>query len=99
MLLVKHSHKGKFSVDKQTDRNTLIEIVKNNKLLGDYSDYLNKAKQFKVPVYAVYGNHEDVGVIKRLKTNNPISNLNLLDEDNIYTPFMKKTKENKDAPF
>ena len=28
LLLVKHSHKGKFSVDKQTDRNTLIEIVK-----------------------------------------------------------------------
>jgi len=89
LLLVKHSHKGKFSIDKQTDRNTLVEIVKNNKLLGDYSDYLNKTKQFKVPVYAVYGNHEDVGVIKRLKTDNPISNLNLLDEDNIYTIYEK----------
>lgn len=85
MLLVKHSHKGKFSVNKKTDRDILIEIVKDNKLLGTFTDYLDKQKQFKVPIYAVYGNHEDVGVIRALKQNNSIENLNLLDEDNIYS--------------
>lgn len=90
LLLVKHSHKGKYTVDKQTDRDTLVEIVKNNKLLGDYSYYLNNIKQFRVPVYAEYGNHKDVAVIKALKTNNAISNLNLLDEDNIYSIYEKE---------
>ncbi len=90
LLLAKHSHKGKFSVDKQTSRNDLVEIVKNNKLLGDYPDYLNHRKIFKVPVYAVYGNHEDVGVIRAFKENNSIANLNLLDEDTIYPVYDKE---------
>jgi len=36
-----------------------------------------------VPTYAVYGNHEDVHVIRKVK-NNAIKNLHLLDEDTVF---------------
>lgn len=85
LLLVSHSPYWKdYRVDKQTPRETLIEIVKRHQLLGDFSDYQDSKKKFKVPVYAVYGNHEDVYVIKQFKEGHNIQNLNLLDEDNIY---------------
>ncbi|MBN9286305.1 MAG: hypothetical protein BGO43_01140 [Gammaproteobacteria bacterium 39-13] len=85
LLLITHSpFKHEYSVNKQTNKDELIEIVKKHKLLGDFSSYLNHEKQFSVPVYAVYGNHEDVGVIKKLKSN-PITNLHILDEENIFT--------------
>lgn len=84
-LLVSHSPYWKnYTVDKPTDRETLIEIVKRHKLLGNFSDYEDSNKKFNVPVYAVYGNHEDSYVIKQLKLNNSISHFNLLDEDNVY---------------
>src|SRR5262249_17002713 len=73
-----------YQVNKQTDRAILIEIVKRHQLLGDFSDYQDGKKKFKVPVYAVYGNHEDVYVIKKFKEDRNIQNLNLLDEDNIF---------------
>ncbi len=59
-------------VDKQTNRDKLIEIVREHKLLGDFSDYAKNKKQFDVPVYAVYGNHEDAVVIKEVKNKNLI---------------------------
>jgi len=84
-LLISHSPYWKnYSVDKQTDRETLIEIVKWHQLLGDFSAYQDGNKKFTVPVYAVYGNHEDSYVIKQLKVNNNIDHFNLLDEDNTY---------------
>jgi hypothetical protein len=85
LLLISHSPFWKdYRVDKQTDRETLIEIVKRHQLLGDFSVYQDGQKQFNVPVYAVYGNHEDVYVIKQLKESQNVHYLNLLDEDNIY---------------
>lgn len=87
-LLITHSsYRNAHLIDKQTDKNTLVEIVKKYRLLGDFSDYLSGAKQFHKPVYAVYGNHEDVGVIRKLKVNNSIQNFHLLDEDSIYSIF------------
>lgn len=87
-LLIKHSPKGgNFAVDKQTDKNELIEIVEKHRLLGDFTDYQQNEKQFMAPVYAVYGNHEDVNVIKKFKKEKSIPNLNLLDEENIYQIF------------
>ncbi len=84
LLLITHSpYRKEYSVDKQTNKEALIEIVKKHQLLGDFSDYLNHKKAFHKPVYAVYGNHEDVGVIKKIKVN-PIHNFHLLDENNIY---------------
>src|SRR5689334_3516970 len=64
LLLVSHSlHWKDYRVDKQTSRDKLIEIVQKHKLLGDFSDYADNKKKFNVPVYAVYGNHEDAVVI------------------------------------
>ena len=86
LLLVSHSPCWKdYCVDKQTDRTTLINIIKKHDLLGDFSSYQNNEKRFNVPIYAVYGNHEDVHVIREIKANNTVFNFNLLDEDNVYT--------------
>jgi predicted phosphodiesterase len=85
LLLITHSpYRKEYLLDKQTDKDTLIEIVKKYQLSGDFADYLNHKKQFNKPIYAVYGINEDVGVIKKLKANT-IHNFHLLDEDNIYS--------------
>lgn len=87
-LLIVHNVEGKnYEVEKDDDKKDLIEIAKKNRLLGDYADYQNRTKEFIVPVYAVYGNHEDVNVIKKFKREKSIPNLNLLDEDQIYQIF------------
>lgn len=84
-LLITHSpYRNDYAIDKQTNKNELADIVKTHKLLGDFSGYLSGEKQFKIPVYAVYGNHEDVGVIRKIKTQS-IYNLHLLDEENIFS--------------
>lgn len=84
-LLVTHSpFRNEYSITKQTNRAELMEMVLKHQLLGDFPDYLSAQKQFAVPVYAVWGNHEDVQVIKRLRDNTHINNLNLLDENNFY---------------
>lgn len=84
-LLITHStYRNNYAIDKQSNKDALITIVKNHKLLGDFSDYLNGEKQFSVPVYTVYGNHEDVGAIKKVKKQ-PVYNFHLLDEDNIFS--------------
>lgn len=84
-LLVTHSPVWRqYNVDKQTKRETLIEIVKAHRLLGDFPDYISGKKQFVSPVYAVWGNHEDVQVLKQLKTDLQIYNLHLLDENHFY---------------
>jgi predicted phosphodiesterase len=73
-----------YNVDKQTSRERLIGINKENKLLGDFPDYISREKRFSVPVYAVWGNHEDVQVLRQLNTDLHIDNLYLLDEHNFY---------------
>lgn len=84
-LLIVHSHTGqKFQVDRQSSKEKLIEIVKEHQLLGHFADYEQGRKNFTVPVYAVYGNHEDVNVIKKIKQKNTIHNFHLLDEETIY---------------
>lgn len=84
-LLVTHSPIWRqYNVDKQTDRETLIDIVRSHQLLGDFPDYISEKKQFSVPVYSVWGNHEDVKVLKRFRENLRIDNLHLLDENHVY---------------
>lgn len=84
-LLVVHSPVIQhYEIDKQTSRETLIEIVERHRLLGDFEDYLNGQKEFEVPVYAVWGNHEDLRCIRQLRSDNPVKNLHLLDENNFY---------------
>lgn len=83
-LRVVHSPLGKnLHVDK-TDRVKLAEIIEDNQLLGNFSDYLSGKKEFLVPVYAVWGNHEDIAVINRLREGLHVKNLYLLDENSFY---------------
>ncbi|WP_131781192.1 metallophosphoesterase family protein [Legionella gresilensis] len=84
-LLIAHSPVWRqYNVDKQTDRDKLIEIVKENRLLGDFPDYISGEKKFSVPVYAVWGNHEDVKVLRQLNSNLSVENLHVLDEHHFY---------------
>lgn len=84
-LLIAHSPSWRqYQVDKQTELETLIEIVKKHRLLGDFPDYISGEKQFLVPTYAVWGNHEDLQVLKQLKAGLHINNLHLLDEHYFY---------------
>ncbi len=84
-LLIWHSSISSISsVSKNTDRKTIEDIVLKHKLLGDFSDYLVGKKHFSVPVYAVWGNHEDAQVIRKLREGVRVTNLHLLDEFNVY---------------
>ncbi len=84
-LLVTHSpYRTQYNITKQTGSKELIEIVSEHQLLGDFPEYLSEQKQFSVPVYAAWGNHEDVQVIKNLRGNMHVKNLHLLDENNFY---------------
>jgi len=58
--------------------------VKTHRLLGDFPDYISGKKQFVIPVYAVWGNHEDVEVLKRFRNDLRIDKLHLLDENHFY---------------
>lgn len=95
LLLISHSkHWKENPVDKTTSRDTLIEIVKKHNLLGDFQSYQDGTKQFHVPIYTVYGNHEDICVIREIKKQNIIYNFHLLDEENIF-----KIEKNDGAQF
>lgn len=60
-------------------RDQLIEQVRNHRLLGEFQSYLEGRKTFHVPVYAVWGNHEDKDVIQRLCSRDiAIANLHIL---------------------
>lgn len=84
-LLVTHSYvRENYNVGKQTDRKLLIEIVNKHKLLGDFPEYVSGEKKFAAPVYAVYGNHEDVEVLKKIREGLQINNLFMLDDQHVY---------------
>lgn len=55
-------------------------IIRKYRMLGNFSDYIIGKKQFNIPVYAAWGNHEDQSVILRL-LKEPIKNLILIHED------------------
>lgn len=84
-LLITHSAlRNEYLVDADTKRDRLIEIINNNHLLGDFSEYISGVKKFIVPVYAAWGNHEDVQVLKNIHNGLQIPNLFMLDENNFY---------------
>ena len=60
-------------------RQEQVNFVLENALAGNFEDYLSGRKEFAVPVYAVWGNHEDIGVINYLRKT-PLHNFLLLDE-------------------
>ncbi len=84
-LLVTHSpYRAEYKVDEHTDKELLREIVKKHRLHGTFQDYLTGDKVFSVPVYTVWGNHEDPELLKLMKKNGCPKNLFLLDSDNHY---------------
>lgn len=84
-LLITHSpFRREYAVHKQTERKILAEIVLKHRLLGDFPDFLAGKKRFSVPVYTVWGNHEDAQVIRSLREGLSIPNLLLLDENHTY---------------
>lgn len=84
-LLISHSpYWREYTINKQTDRKYLMDIVNKRQLLGHYPDYISGKKKFIAPVYAVYGNHEDAHVLKKMREGLSISNLHILDEQQFY---------------
>ncbi|MCB1116321.1 MAG: metallophosphoesterase [Chlamydiia bacterium] len=65
---------------KEMKREELIELIQTHRLLGDFPDYLTGEKMFPVPLYTVWGNHEDDKVVEHLRQGHAIQNLHLLDE-------------------
>jgi predicted phosphodiesterase len=60
-------------------RNDLIDAARKHRLLGGFQSYLDGAKWPPVPVYAVWGNHEDRDVVERLFLGDTtVRNLNIL---------------------
>ena len=58
----------------------IAEFLLENHLAGTFEDYLAGRKTFDIPVYAVWGNHEDIRIVSQLREN-PLPNLTFLDEN------------------
>jgi len=66
-------------------RNNLIEAVREHRLLGGFQSYIDGVESFQVPVYAVWGNHEDKNVVVRLFSGDlTVENLNILHHRQTY---------------
>jgi predicted phosphodiesterase len=66
-------------------REERLEIVKRKLPLSELPEYLSGERRFRVPVYAVWGNHEDIEVIRALREGRArVENLHLLDERAVY---------------
>ena len=57
--------------------------IVNNKILGNFDEYLYNNQLLNIPTYAIFGNHDDVKVVYNLKSN-PIPNLHIVEENNFY---------------
>ena len=68
--------KVRYSVLPQTE---LAELILQQGIAGNFEEYLTGKKRFEIPVYAVWGNHEAVRIIDRLRAE-PLHNLTFLDE-------------------
>ncbi len=60
-------------------RNDRIEAARNHRLLDGFQSYLDGRGSFTVPVYVVWGNHEDRDVVERLfRGDVAVGNLHIL---------------------
>ncbi|MCB1083431.1 MAG: metallophosphoesterase, partial [Simkania sp.] len=57
-LRIVHSPFGD-AIARLGSKKEMCEFIRERGLLGDFPDYLNGKKKFAVPIYAVWGNHED----------------------------------------
>ena len=62
------------------------QLIKNEYPLSDLPEYLNGRSKFKVPVYSVWGNHEDINVVNKFyKSEFTVPNLNIVHENSSYS--------------
>ena len=93
-LMLRIVHSGLPERVKQRARSLGTEdrarLVQEGELLGELPGYLSGAERFAVPVYAVWGNHEDIEVVKAFREGRySIPNLAVLDEHQVHAtgPF------------
>jgi predicted phosphodiesterase len=66
-------------------RHGMVEAVRRHRLLGEFQSLLDGNWSLDVPVYALWGNHEDIHVIRRLHRGEiAIENLNIVDHRRGY---------------
>jgi len=66
-------------------RNDLIEQAQKRRLLGEFQSYIDGGESFQMPVYAVWGNHEDKEVVERLfRGDIGVRNLHILHHQQGY---------------
>lgn len=75
---------------KKMTRSDMVTIIREQCPMSQLPDYIHGTKQFHAPIYAVWGNHEDLHVISKFvnkKLN--VENLHLLDHRISYNlgPF------------
>lgn len=60
-------------------RERKIQVAREHGMLGEFPHYITGLRRFDVPVYAVWGNHEDEDVIERFfRGDIAIENLHIL---------------------
>ena len=60
-------------------RTDMAEAAKKNRLIGGFQAFVDGDESFQVPVYAIWGNHEDIEVVERLFNGEvAVANLNIL---------------------
>lgn len=83
----------RFSDLKASEKHRLLELqpksrrsfVQSQWPLSDLPKYLNNEYRFDIPVYAVWGNHEDVSVLEKFQSKSYlIPNLNILYEKSAF---------------
>ena len=74
-LKAKIDHSGVISKSYHMVRKEMEKAILSYDLMTDFENYLNKRKVFAVPVYAIWGNHDDVKVAKKAEKTIPNFNL------------------------
>ena len=81
-LLIKHSNLDEETKEHLLNGKDLRQAMRVPEVLGIFPEFLDGKKSFSLPVYAVWGNHDDSKVIQRLMKE-PLPDLHLL-HDKIY---------------
>ena len=86
-LIIKHSHLPRRKVRRILELGPIgrAKAVEKHGLLGGFPKYLAGKESFDVPVYAVWGNHDDGNLVERLVQGRPtVPNLHLLHSQRAY---------------
>jgi predicted phosphodiesterase len=80
-LHIAHSDLPRIEKDRilTLSRDAMIKTAREHRLLGAFQSFLDGIESFHVPVYAVWGNHEDKDVVERLSRGDvAVRNLHIL---------------------